>query len=170
MKAWAAAKREDRRLSESGCIPARLGELGQVCEELLAESWAIENIDKLLAYPEHERHLFLFARTYDVDDYVRRLSDTYEDGLIKHVDDLALPEGASDVWFRGRAKRNGDSVLESFSVWLARFQRESGWRRYVVTIEEQQLPGPNLSIADDKAPPNWRQPKDRTMVLQKGQG
>lgn len=136
----------------------------------MAESWAIENIDKLLAYPAHERHLFLFARTYDVDDYFCRLSDAYEDVLIEHVDDLTLPEGISDVWLRGRAKRNGDSFLESFSVRLARFQRISGWHRYVVTIEEQQLPGPNLSIADDKAPPNWRQPKERTMVLQKGQG
>ena len=169
MKTWAADKREGKSRSESGCVPTRLGELGQVCEELLAERWAVENTEKLLAYPAHERHLFLFARTYDVENYFYRLSDTHENGLTEHVDDLALPEGISDIWFRGRAKRNGDSLRGSTEVWLARFQRASGWHRYVVSIEEQQLPSPNPSIADDKVPLNWRQPQDRTMSPQDGQ-
>lgn len=166
MKAWVADKREAKRQSEGGSVPTRLGELRQVCEELLAESWAVENIYKLLAYLADERHLFLFARTYDVENYFYRLSDTYENASIEHVDDLVLPEGISDVWFQGRAKRNGDSLRGPTAVWLARFQRASGWHRYVVSIEEQQLPAPNPSIADDKVPPNWRQPKDRTMTPQ----
>ena len=51
MKEWAAAKREGRPQSESGSVPTRFGELAQVCTEMLAEDWARENLDKLLAQP-----------------------------------------------------------------------------------------------------------------------
>ena len=62
MKRWAAAKRAGQPQSESGSIPVRLGELAQVCTEMLAEDWAKENLDKLLAQSAEERHLFLFGR------------------------------------------------------------------------------------------------------------
>ena len=66
MKEWAAAKREGRPQSESGSVPTRFGELAQVCTEMLATDWARENLDKLLAQPADERHLFLFGRGHDV--------------------------------------------------------------------------------------------------------
>lgn len=47
-------------------------------------------------------------------------------------------------------------------TWLARFQAETGWHRYVVDIEEQHLPAPNKGLADDSMPEDWRQPKNRT--------
>ncbi|NHA01687.1 hypothetical protein G5V59_23415 [Nocardioides sp. W3-2-3] len=46
MSQWAAAKREGRPQTESGSVPARLGELAQVCTEMLEEDWAQENLDK----------------------------------------------------------------------------------------------------------------------------
>lgn len=162
MREWAAAKREGRPQSESGSIPARLGELAQVCTEMLAEGWAKENLDKLLAQPADERHLFLFGRSYEAENYFYRLSDSYDDGTAEHVNDLVLPEGISDVWFLGRARRDPDQRLGSTEIWLARFQASSGWHRYVVSVEEQHLPSPNPSIAADRVPKNWRQPKDRT--------
>ncbi len=102
MKEWAAAKRERRPQTESGSIPTRLGELAQVCHEMLATDWARENIDKLVAQPADERHLFLFGRTHDVNHYFYRLSDTLDDAPAEHVEDLQLSEGISDVWFRSR--------------------------------------------------------------------
>ncbi|WP_297742119.1 hypothetical protein [uncultured Tessaracoccus sp.] len=164
MKRWAAAKRAGQPQSESGSIPARLGELAQVCTEMLAEDWAKENLDKLLAQPADERHLFLFGRSYNVENYFYRLSDSYANGTVEHVDDLVLPDGISDVWFRGRARRDFDQPLGTTDIWLARFQVSSGWHRYVVSIEEQHLPSPNPTIADDRVPKNWRQPKDRMMT------
>jgi hypothetical protein len=163
MSEWAAAKREGRRQSEAGSVPTRWGELAQVCTELLAEDWGRDNLDKLLAQPADERHLFLFGRGYDVENYFFRLSDSYADQTAEHVEDLVLPEGISDVWFRGRAHR--DFVLGPADLRLARFQAASGWRRYVVSIEEQLLPSPNPSMADDRVPENWRRPKDRTLPL-----
>lgn len=164
MKEWAAAKREGRPQTESGSVPAMLGELAQVCTEMLAQDWAHENFDKLLAQPADERHLFLFARGHDVGGYFYRLSDTYEDAPAEHVEDLGLPAGISDVWFRGRASRDRQDRQGSSSLWLARFQAGVGWHRYVVSMEEQQLPSPNLGITDDSVPEGWRQPKDRTVT------
>ncbi|MDX3002670.1 hypothetical protein PWY87_13370 [Kribbella solani] len=81
-----------------------MNELAQVCTEMLAEEWARENIDKLLAQPANERQLFLFARDYkEGGQYFYRLSDSYADETVEHVDDLVLPQGISDIWFRGRA-------------------------------------------------------------------
>lgn len=71
--------------------------------------------------------------------YFYRLSDPYEDGAIEPVEDLALPEGLSDVWFRGRVRRKSGQLLGTTEVWLARYQAGAGWQRYVVEIEEQDL-------------------------------
>jgi hypothetical protein len=163
MREWVRAKNKGQPQAEGGSIPLRLNELAQVCTELLAEGWASENVDKLLAQPADERHLFLFARGHkEGGHYFYRLSDSYGDETVEHVDDLVLPQGISDVWFRGRARRDLDKPLGTTELWLARFQAGSGWHRYVVRIEEQQLPSPNPGIADDRVPAGWRLPKDRT--------
>lgn len=161
MSTWAHAKRVGQPRTESGSIPLRLNELAQVCSELLSESWARENLDKLLAQSADERHLFLFARTYKQSNYFYRLSDTYDDATSEHVDDFVLPPGISDVWFRGRARPESDQLAGTMQLWLARFQAGSGWHRYVVNIEERDLPSPNPGIADDQVPVNCRRPKDR---------
>ena len=164
MREWARAKKEGQPQAEGGSIPLRLNELAQVCTELLAEDWAGENVDKLLAQPADERHLFLFARGHkEGGHYFYRLSDSYGDGTSEHVDDLVLPKGISDVWFRGRARRDLDTQLGTKELSLARFQAGSGWHRYVIRIEEQHLPSPNPGIADDRVPADWRLPKDRTV-------
>lgn len=126
--------------------------------------WARENIEKLLAQPADERHLFLFARSHAEGNYLYRLSDTYDDATSEYVDDLVLPNGISDVWFRGRARRDPQERQGSTAVWLARFQAGVGWHRYVVNIEERHLPSPNRGIADDSVPEGWRQPKDRAVT------
>jgi len=161
MSEWALAKKEGRRQTESGSIPLRWNELAQVCSEQLAEDWALQNIEKLLAESADERHLFLFARSYKDANYFYRLSDSYDDGAVEHVDDLVLPQGISDVWFSGQARRDPDQPLGAMELWLARFQQGVGWHRYVVQIEEQHLPSPNPGIADDPVPGDWRRPKDR---------
>ena len=164
MRKWARAKKAGRHKTEGGSIPLRWNELAQVCSEMLAEDWACENLDKLLAESADERHLFLFARSHkDGGHYFYRLSDSYDDGTTEHVDDLALPQGISDVWFRGRAQRDRGQSLGATKLWLARFQAGSGWHRYVVHIEERHLPSPNPSIADDPVSADWRLPKDRTI-------
>lgn len=163
MAEWAAAKREGRPQTESGSIPARIGELAEVCSEMLAEGWAEDNLDKLLAQPADERHLFLFGRGHDVASYFYRLSDSYDDGPAEQVGDLLLPDGISDVWFRGRARRHFDQPLGTTEVWLARFTTGSGWHRYTVSIEERHLPSPNKGLADDRVPAGWRQPKNRAL-------
>ncbi|NHA01686.1 hypothetical protein G5V59_23410 [Nocardioides sp. W3-2-3] len=104
----------------------------------------------------------MFARGHDVGGYFYRLSDTYEGAPAEHVEDLVLPPGISDVWFRGRASRDREDRQGLSSVWLARFQAGVGWHRYVVSMEEQQLPSPSRGIADDSAPEGWRQPKGRS--------
>jgi hypothetical protein len=164
MKEWAAAKREGRPQSESGSVSTRFGELAQVCTEMLATDWARENLDKLVAQPADERHLFLFGRGHDVEHYFYRLSETYDDAPAEHVEDLELPTGISDVWFRGRAQRDPKDRHGSTKIWLARFQSGVGWHRYVVNIEEQHLPSPNAGIADDPVPDGWRDPKDRSVT------
>lgn len=79
MASWALAKREGKPQEEGGSIPLRLGELAEICTEMLAEAWAQENLDKLLAQPADERHLFLFARGHkEGGHYFYRLSDSYE--------------------------------------------------------------------------------------------
>lgn len=94
--------------------------------------------------------------------YFYRLADSYEDGSIEPVEDLALPEGISDVWFRGRARRKSGQLLGTTEVWLARYQAGAGWQRHVVEIEEQDLPSPAAGIANDPVPVEMRHPKDRT--------
>lgn len=164
MSEWARAKKEGRAQTEGGSIPVRWNELAQVCTEMLAEHWASENVAKLLAQPSDERHLFLFARGHkEGGDYFYRLSDSYGDGTTEQVDDLVLPHGISDIWFRGRAKRDPDRLLGTTEIWVARFQAGFGWHRYVARIEEQHLPSPNAGIADDHAPKDWRIPKFRTV-------
>lgn len=161
---WARAKKSGQPQTEGGSVPLRLNELAQACTEMLAEDWASENIAKLLAQPADERHLFLLARGHkEGGHYFYRLSDSYDDGTAEHVDDLVLPQGISDVWFRGRARREFDQPLGTTELWLARFQAGSGWHRYMGRIEEQHLPSPNPGIADDPVPAGWRRPKDRTV-------
>ncbi|MEU4555473.1 hypothetical protein EV382_2795 [Micromonospora violae] len=163
MADWARAKKAGRPQAESGSIPLRLNELAQVCSEMLAEEWACENVDKLLAQAADERHLFLFARAYQDGNYFYRLSDSYDGAEAEHVDDIVLPPGISDIWFRGRARRDREQPLGAWDLWLARFHAESGWYRYVVQIEERHLPPTNPSIADDRVPAGWRIPKDRAL-------
>jgi hypothetical protein len=123
-------------------------------------------LDKLLAQSADERHFFLFARGYkEGEHYFYRLSDSHDDGTTEHVDDLVLPQGISDVWFRGRARPDGDQPPGAIELWLARFHAESGWHRYVVRIEERHLPSPNPGIADDRIPAGSRLPKDRAIQL-----
>ena len=160
MAAHARAKKAGERQTEEGSIALRWNELAQVCSELLSEDWARDNFDKLLAEPADERHLFLFARSYEDGDYFYRLSDSY-DGVTEHIDDLVLPAGITDVWFSGRSRRDLDQRLGTMELWLARFQAGSGWHRYKVHIKEQSLPAPNPGLADDLAPEGWRSPKDR---------
>lgn len=159
MKRWAQAKRDGTPQSESGSIPLHWNELDQVCTEMLESDWAQSNIDKLRAEPADERHLFLFGRSHDHAGYFYRLSDGFEDGRREDVADLVLPAGVTDVWFRGRASRE-----ERFGtkVWVARFRAGSGWQRYVVNIDERELPSPNSSIADDSIS-DLRTPKDRSL-------
>jgi hypothetical protein len=163
MRDWARAKRAGQPQTEGGSIPWRFNDLALVCSEILAEDWALENFDKLLAQPADERHLFLFARAHKEAHYFYRLSDCCTDGPAEHVGRLVLPQKISDVWFRGRAQR--DQSLGATKLSLARFQAESGWHRYMVQIEERDLPSPNPSIADDGVPAGWRVPKDRTHKL-----
>lgn len=161
MGGWARAKKAgDGSQSESGSIPVRLNQLAQVCTELLAEAWARENTDKLLAQPADERHLFLFARSHRVGAYFYRLSDSSDDGATEQIDEILLPEGITDVWFRGRARRHEPS--NSVDVWVSRFQAGFGWQRYVARIAERHLPPPNPDLVDDRVPADWRRPKDRT--------
>lgn len=164
MGEWARAKKAGKPQTESGSIPLRWNELAQVCAEMLAEDWARDNLDKLLAEPADERHLFLFARGHGVGaHYFYRLSDSYDGGTVEHVDDLTLPPGISDVWFRGRSQRERDQPLGTTKVWLARFHAGSGWHRHVVAIEERHLPSPHPSFADDPVPDGWRRPKNRAI-------
>lgn len=162
MAEWARAKKEGRPQAESGSMPVRMNDLGAVCTELLDATWAIENITKLRAQPAEERHLFLFARSYDVGDYFYRLSDSYDDGPMEQIEDITLPEGISDVWFRGRARRGSGQHPHAISLWLARFQSGVGWQRHVVSIDELDLPSPAPGIADDPVPAELRLPKART--------
>jgi hypothetical protein len=166
---WARAKREGRPQAESGSIPLRMNELADLCAELLATDWALENIRKLQAHLADERHLFLFGRGHDVQHYFYRLSDSYEDGSVEPVEDLLLPEGISDVWFKGRARRESGQMVGTTEVWLARYQAEAGWQRYVVKIEELDLPSPAAGIADDPVPAEMRHPKDRTAARRDGE-
>lgn len=160
MADWARAKKAGASQSESGSIPVRWNQLAQVCTELLAQDWALENVAKLVAEKADERHLYLFARSYRLGDYFYRLSDTYDDDVIEHIDDLVLPEGITDVWFEGRARR--DEALGAAELSVARFKAGAGWCRYAVSLEEKRLPSPSPGIADDPVPVGWRSPKDRT--------
>ncbi|WP_143008284.1 hypothetical protein [Tessaracoccus oleiagri] len=160
MSRWAQAKRDGLSQSESGSIPPRIGELHQVCAELLAAAWALDNIAKLRAEPADERHLFLFGRSHRVQSYFCRLSDTYEDGSFESVLDLVLPDGITDLWCRGRARREEPWGTR---VWVARFQAGVGWNRYVADIDERHLPSPNASLADDRLDPQLRAPRDRSI-------
>ncbi|MGY0232595.1 hypothetical protein [Longispora urticae] len=158
----ARAKKAGLRHTESGSISLLLNQLAQVCNEMLAADWARENINKLLAQPADERHLFLFGRSHKEEHYFYRLSDPDDEGKTEPVDDLVLPEGISDVWFRGRARRDRGHPGAPIELRLARFHMESGWHRYVVRIEDLHLPTPNQHLADDRVPAGLRHPKDRS--------
>lgn len=160
MKGWAQAKRDGLPQWECGSISARIGELHEVCAELLAADWALGNIAKLRAEPADERHLFLFGRSHRVQSDFYRLSDTYQDGSSETVEDLILPEGITDLWCRGRARREEPWATK---VWVARFQAGVGWNRYVADIDERHLPSPNAAIADDRLDAQLRAPKERSI-------
>ncbi|HEY3469155.1 MAG TPA: hypothetical protein VGL47_28755 [Amycolatopsis sp.] len=162
MADWARAKKEGRPQTESGSVPLRMNELAAVCTELLETSWALENIRKLQNQHANERHLFLFARGHDVGHYFYRLSDSYGDRSAETVEDLVLPDGISDVWFRGRASREPDRPLGAAQVRLARFQAGVGWQCHVVDIEERDLPSPASGIVADHVPADMRHPQNRS--------
>ena len=143
---WARTKRAGQPQTESGSIPLRLNALAQVCAGMLDTRWAHQNFEKLLDQPVNERHLFLFAQQHRDGSYFYGLSDSYEDRTGEQVDDLVLPQGISDVWFRDRASRDADDPPGATELWLARFQAASDWHRYTIRIEEQQLPAPNPSV------------------------
>ena len=158
MRKWARAKREGEPQVESGSVALRWGELGQVCSELLEEDWAKANVAKLLAYPAFEHHLFLHARSYRVENYFNRLSDDPATNPPEEIGDLILPDGVTDVWFRGRSKRLGREVLGDWILRVARYNVVAGWCRLTVEISERSLPAPNHDLATDRAPDGWRAP------------
>lgn len=164
MVKWARAKKEGKPQVEGGSIPLRLNELADVCTEMLATDWALENIGKLQDQEADERHLFLFGRGHNVQHYFYRLSDFCEGGSMESVEDLVLPEGISDIWFRGRARPVSCQLVGTIEVWLARYQGGAGWQRHKVEIEELELPSPAAGIAEDPVPTQMRHPKDRTAV------
>lgn len=164
MRQRAHAKRDGDLQKDSGSVPARLNDLANLCMELLAEEWAQKNIEKLQAQPADERHLFLYAHGEDMLDCFGRLSDVYQDGSSEAVEELVLPDGISDVWFRGRAWRESRKS-ETFDQWMARYQVGEGWHRYVATIKELELPSPPPGLAEDPMPLEKRHPKDRTILM-----
>lgn len=98
MAAWARAKRVGAQQAEKGSIPVRWNELAAVCEEFLAEDWAREHIDKLLAESADERHLFLFGRSHKVENQFFRRSDPYgDDYAVERIDGLVPPQRASPM-------------------------------------------------------------------------
>jgi hypothetical protein len=161
LREWARAKRAGEPQVERGSFPVRTNELAKVCTEMLTTPWAIDNFDKLLAQPADERHLFLFARRYEDATYFYRLSEPMLSGTEEGLGDLELPEGISDVWFRGRtlARISGTEPFRELRV--ARYQAASGWSSHAVRIDERQLPSPNPDIANDDAMNGLRHPKDR---------
>ena len=158
MRKLARAKREGATQVESGSVALRWGELDQVCTELLEEDWAKANIAKLLAYLAFEHHLFLHARSYRIGNYFYRLSDDPATNPPEEIGDLTLPDGVTDVWFRGRSKKLGHEVLGDCILRVARYNVLAGWCRLAVEIPESSLPSPSCDIATDKAPDGWRAP------------
>jgi len=157
MRAFAEAVREGTPFNESGSSPIHLGALGEHLTELVTQILA-KDVEKLVEADADERHLFLLGRTLPDQEYFARLSDQHDDGSYEPANDLKLPDGLTDVWFRGRAQR-GDNRLDGFSVWVARFSRTQGWTRHRVDIEERTLPSPTNVV--DPAPDGWRSPAPR---------
>ena len=96
-----------------------------------------------------------------MEHYFYRLSSSYGDDATEEVGAMVLPQGLTDVWFRGRASLDRGS--DTTKLWVARFQAVSGWHRYMAQFEEWQLPSPNRRIADDRFPADSRRPKDRSL-------
>lgn len=159
IKRWAQNKRDGTTQTEAGSIPVRFGELDRVCQEILATSWARDNIEKLCAQLTDERHLFLFGRSFRVSSYFYRLSGECEEGRREQVADLNLPAGVTDVWFRGRASREEPYTTR---IQVSRFQFNRGWSNYLAEVDERQLPSPHSSIAEDRLQESMRNPKNRT--------
>jgi hypothetical protein len=116
------------------------------------------DVEKLARANADERHLFLLGRTAPDHEYFARLSDEFDDGY-EPVDGLVLPDGVTDVWFRGRAHAAPDK-MSGFTMQVARFNRTQGWSRHEVAIAERAVPGPR--IVADQAPEGWRSPRSRT--------
>lgn len=114
---------------------------------------------KLLASPADERHLFSAYTRRAGGVILHRLSDACGDRQFEPADDLVLPAGLSDVWFRGRAKLTDDPGVAALR--LARFQVCTGWHRYVVQIRELDLPSPPKSLRDDPILAGLRRPMNR---------
>jgi hypothetical protein len=161
LRRWAHAKRAGEPQVESGSFPVRLNELAKVFTEMLATPWAIDNFNKLLAQPADERHLFLFARRHEEGTYFYRLSEPMLSGIEEELGELTLPEGISDVWFRGRTSASISDTEPARLLRVARYQAGSGWSRHSVRIDERQLPTPNPDIADEDALNGSRYPKNR---------
>lgn len=162
MKQWAQQRRDGVPQTDEGDVPTRLGETDLVVSEMLNADWGRQNVDKLLRQPADERHLFLFGRGHDVAKYFYRLADPGMHGGTEEIGPIVLPDGITDIWFRGRTTLAALDVLGPKDVRIARFQASSGWTRYVVRIDEQDLPSFDPRIAKDRAPEGWRTPKVRT--------
>ena len=151
MRAIAEATREGRPFVEAGCTPAHLGRLAEHLTDLVTQTLA-RDVEKLARANADERHLFLLGRTAPDHEYFARPSEEFDDGYLP-VDDLALPDGVTDVWFRGRAHAAPDK-MSGFTVQVACFNRP--W-----TPHNRGWPSPvssslHLRCCGWPSPPTWR--------------
>lgn len=153
MREFAKSVQRGERYMESGTFPAHLGSLAEYLSELVAVTLT-GDVEKLNGVDADERHLFLLWRTYPQSDHFSRLSDVYEGGETEPVSALTLPDGITDVWFQGRARRDPGG-RDGFELAVARFNRHTEWERHTVRIDERILPGP--TIVRDPMPDGWRQ-------------
>lgn len=147
MRDAARAQHAGELFVESGVVRLGPRKLSARLGELLRQEWAFENMRKLAAQDADERHLFLFGRSHRTAYPFYLLSDQYVDAPAEPVSDLALPEGASDVWFLGRAFHAPESL--DFHANVARFNRDTGWSRHSVELEERLLPVPPGFVGED---------------------
>lgn len=142
MCSWAKANAKGEQYNESGSAPTYHEKLHDWIREFLAQAWAADNIRKLTAQEASVRHLYLHAYSDLYRERFNRLSDTFVDYPRELIGDFKLPDGIESVWFEGRAarvaRRSG-----TFRLNMARFDRETGWNRYQVLLDEAELPSAN---------------------------
>ncbi|QUB99632.1 hypothetical protein [Cellulosimicrobium cellulans] len=160
MRDYAIASRRGEPYMEVGSGDAHLGTLAEYLSAQLEEPWAVANIDKLRRTEADERHLYLIGRTFQVQEYYARLSDTYTGGPIENINRLAIPDEITAIWYPGRATRGATRDSPTIQ-WIARFDRSAGWSTHKVEIDERSLPAP--PFGKDRAPAGWRKAqRDRT--------